>query len=824
MIAAVVTPYAFRGSVLRMEKLVKRLKDLGFSSAIIADPNFHAHVLFNVCLRKEGMLPIHAIVRGKRMFIAKNKEGFRKLVAFYSRRNGSLENVLTVDFSKFKPIMYLDKSERSAYEIMKRILGQEPIEGDFSLTKKEEDPSVICDFEEYDLSEEQVFPSPPSVFFDFDLNSDEEQERFKRELSLIREKGFEGYFTAVKKIVDVAKSLGIRVGPGRGSAVGSFLAYLLGITQVNPLRYGLLFERFINEGRKELPDIDIDVEDLRRRELIKALEKEFGFVALVSAFATLKEKALRNSLRKLGVKVSKDVYELLKELPVRRSIHAAGVIISAREMNLPYYMDDDLRVCEYDMDSLKLIGIEKMDILGLKTLSFISALSERTQKDTDSIKEEKEVFEDISWGMTSGVFQLESSEAKRICRMVQPSSLNSLSHVLALNRPGPLKSGLHFEYLKRRVSGRWRSPEKLEEVLDETFGLPIYQEQIMLMAVKLSGMSMSDADYLRKAVAKKDPKLMKKGLTLLEEGMRKKGFNERFIRETVELMKEFASYAFNKSHSVAYAHISYWLAYYKHHFFPEFLLTFIDFHPAEVDKIFKLVQEGICRGYRLLPPDVNSPLGGFEDREIVLPLHIIKGIGREYATRVDMMKPFSGVTELSQKVGGGSAVENLIKAGAFDNLYSSRREALLAFKGGDVPRAALKLKTKFGKVHESVKPESVEDRILLERDAIGFPLTTVYYESAGKRLCDIFSLGIKGAVRVLSLGKGIITDGLSTLVLKEELPKGEFWVILNEEMEIEQMASVDEVGSVLYDCGILGKFESEVKIPADCEIELKKVR
>ncbi len=826
MIPVLVTPYAFRGSIVRIGDAIRRFKDLGYESIMIADPNFHAHVVFNETARQAGLLPIHAIVKGKKILIAKNKTGFRSLVRFHSGESKDLEGVLVKEFKDFRPVMYLSRSERRAYEIMKAILDQKPVEGDFSLTKKETDPSVLGEFEVYDLREKQTFPKPGDNFFNFGNLSEERRKRLKKEIKLVKEKGFESYFAAVKKIVDKAKELGIKVGPGRGSAVGSLLAFLLGITQVDPLQYGLLFERFINEGRKELPDIDIDVEDVRRRELIKALSKEFRFVSLVSTFATLKDKALRNAFRKIGIRPTKRVQELLRELPVKRSIHAAGVIVSDSDTTLPYYVDEDLKVCEYDMDSLKMIGVEKIDILGLKTLSFIRELERKTSLHSEEIPlDDEQVYESISKGMTSGVFQLESEEARKIARIVAPKKMVELSHVLAINRPGPLKTGLHQEYLKRRIEGGWRSLKGLEDVLNETLGLPIYQEQIMVMAVRLSGMSLSEADLLRKAVAKKDPELMERSLKRLEEGMKELGHDSAFIKDTLDLIKEFASYAFNKSHSVAYSHLSYWLSYYKEKFFPQFLLAFIDFNPSETEKIMRLVQEGICRGYKILNPDVNEPLGNFYEKTIRLPLHVVKGIGKELSIKAHEKGPFSSVSDFSRKVMSGAVVENLIKAGAFDSLYSARKEALRALKTGDIPKAALKIKEKFGKIEKEATSEDIEDRAFLENDSLGFPLTIPNMEETdGAKLCEVVALSVERAVKVRSFGKGLISDGRSVAVLREELPKGDLIVVLNGDLKVLDFAFQEEIAAITYDCGIFGIFADHVKIPADCKVFLKKVK
>ncbi len=790
MIPALVTPYSFRGSVVDIEAAVERFRDLGYRSVLIADPNFHAHVLFNEIVRKNKMVPVHSLVVGNKILIAKSKEGYRSLVLFKSRGLKKIRGVVIRDFSGFRPVMYLDKSSRKSYEAMRKILGLKPLDGDFSLETREEDPLTIGDFEVYDLREKQVFPNPPRDWIDIQKFPEGWRRRLEYEYDLIRKKRFENYFRAVQIIVETAKQKGITVGPGRGSAVGSLFAYAIGITSVNPLDYDLLFERFINEGRKEMPDIDIDVEDERRRELIKLLEEEFTFVSLISTYATLKENSLKKALKSVE-EYSKKTYRELYGLPVKRSIHAAGIIVSSEDMVLPYYEDDGLKVCEYDMNSLKTIGVEKIDVLGLKTLSFLKKLSEETEEDFSSIdKNVRAVYEMISNGTTSAVFQLESSEARKIAKYVSPKNMKELSDVLALNRPGPLKAKLHIEYLNRRLGKAWKVPKKVEDVLKDTHGLPIYQEQIMMMAVEMAGMNLSEADELRKAVARKDPKRMLEVLDALENGLKRNGYTRSEIEEIVEFIKKFSSYAFNKSHSVAYAHISYYLTYYKYKYFPQFLLSFLKHSPYEREKIDLLLKEAQFLGYRILLPSVEEPFGGFRDMEIRLPIGVVRGIDRDLPEKIAKLdrRKVSDVLKLTNQ----AAVENLIKAGAFDSIYPSRREALAALKSGEPPEVLKSLKEKFGKVEKKVKGEGISDRILLEKESMGFAISVPDFDSRRPKIAESYSLWEARAVHVLSMGNGVITDGRS-VIFSKGLPDGELMVILDPERGITKWTkNIDE--------------------------------
>lgn len=782
MIPVLITPYAFRGSVINIESAVKRFKDLGYRSVLIADPNFHAHVIFNEIVRKNKMIPIHSIVIGKKILIAKNKEGYRNLVLFKSKGLKKIRSVIVRDFSGFRPVMYLDKRSRRNYEVMRKILGLEPLKGDFSLEEKEEDPLSIGDFQTYDLRETQFFPKPPDNWLSIQNYPESWRKRLEYEYSLIKRKNFENYFRAVQIIVKTAKENGIIVGPGRGSAVGSLFAHAIGITSINPLDYDLIFERFINEGRKEMPDIDIDVEDERRRELIKLLKERFSFVSLISTYTTLRENSLRKALENIG-ESSKRFYRALYGLPIKRSIHAAGIIVSSEDMILPYYEDNGLKVCEYDMNSLKMIGVEKIDVLGLKTLSFLKKLSEETKEGFSEInKDVKPVYEMISRGITSAVFQLESSEARKIAKYVSPKNMKELSDVLALNRPGPLKANLHLEYLNRRLGKTWKAPKNVEKILKDTHGLPIYQEQIMMIAVEMAGMSLSEADELRKAVSKKDPKRMSEVLDLLRKGLEKNGYSKTEIDNIVNFIKKFSSYAFNKSHSIAYAHISYYLTYYKYKYFPIFFLSFLKHSPYDKKKIDFLIKEAQFLGYKVLLPSVEKPFGEFSKSSIRLPITVVKGVEKNLPEKILKLnrRRISDILNITNQ----ATVENLIKSGAFDSIYPSRREALVALKTGEPSDVLKSLKEKFGEPERIIKGEDIKDKILLERDAMDFALSVPTFESKRPKISESYSTWEARAVHVLSVGDGIITDGVSIAFSKNMIPDGELVVILDPERGI----------------------------------------
>ncbi len=811
MIPLVVSPYSFRGSIIKFDALIDHLDELGLRSAILADLNFHGAVEFNHAMRERGKIPIHALIKGKKVFLALNREGFDSLVRFYNGVSKNMKSVVVKDISSFKVVMYLLKEHRVGFETMRKILKLKPIEGDFSMEGNMRDPLDIFKIEDYSLEVGQVFKSPDPPWPERRFSDPNYVKRLKRELDVVKRMGLTGYFHAVERIVRKAREMDVKVGPGRGSAVGSLLVYALGITSVDPMKYGLMFERFLNEGRKEMPDIDIDIEDTKRHDLIKSLRDVFGFVALVSTFATLKEKSLRNAMKSL--KLTQRGVELVRGLPFKRSVHAAGVVVSEKPLDLPL-IKAEIPIIEYDMDSLKKIGVEKIDLLGLRTLSLLRELEEITGENVENVIPERRVFESISAGLTTGVFQLESLEAREIARYVMPSSISELSHLLAFNRPGPLKIKAHREYLMHRLGKKVDLPSELMEILGETGGLPVYQEQITTMVSKLAGFSLEEADDIRRAISKKDKALLSELLPELERRLSKR-YDENFVRITLDLIEKFASYAFNKSHSVAYAHMSYWMAYFKEHHFSEFFLAYLRWNRSDVMKCFQIVQEARYRGYDVRPPDINSPNGGIGGETLKLPIWLIKGIGGSVVKTLEKITPIERLSDL--KFLSPSVVENLIKSGALDSIYGSRREALEILRKGEGAKVMEKLKSKMGILNEKRKEESLVDRILMESDVLGFPVTILKFSSKLPTLSEVFAKGIKRAVHVLSLGK-LISDGRTTVLMKRPLGDGERLISMKPSGDVEKNVIFHDSLRVFYELDLnVENFEKILEAGFDME-------
>lgn len=569
--------------------------------------------------------------------------------------------------------------------------------------------------------------------------------RLEKELTVIQQTGFSSYFLIVHDLVEFAKSKGIPVGPGRGSAAGSMVAYCLGITNINPMEYGLLFERFLNIERKSLPDIDIDFCRLRRSEIIDYVTQKYGSesVGKIITFATMEAKcAVRDVGRVLGVpleevnRVAKLIpneqhitleraleisYELreyinksdrLKEMfniarklqgtKRQMSVHAAGIVIA------PTKLTDYLPLCksstkqeittQYDMNSIEKIGLLKIDFLGLRTLTVITDTISKIEKrygiklDKFSL-DDQAVYQMLSKGETIGIFQLEkSSSMSELVKKVAPEKFEDLIAVLALHRPGPLSSGMLEEFVQRK---RGLKPIEylhpaLEPILKSTYGVILYQEQVMEIASALAGFSLSQADILRRAMGKKKKDEMMRLREDFVMGAARNGVEKQLAEQIFELLSNFASYGFNKSHSAAYALISYQSAYLKKHFPVEFMASLLNSEIGNFDKIALYLNECRKMGIEVLPPDINESGADFtivEDasgkKKIRVGLETVKHVGRtavEEILKARQNGPFKSLRDFCNRVDTGivnsRAIDSLIKSGAFDSFGQSRATLL----------------------------------------------------------------------------------------------------------------------------------------------------
>lgn len=563
------------------------------------------------------------------------------------------------------------------------------------------------------------------------------EQRLKEELKVIEEMGFAGYFLIVKDFIDFARKNNIPVGPGRGSAAGSLVSYCLGITNIDPIKYGLLFERFLNPERISLPDIDIDFSDKGRDKIIKYVVNRYGEqnVAQIITFGTMAARAVvRDVGRVMGMPYS-EVDRIAKMIPMEpdmtlerameleselkklaeedprieklisysktlegitrhASTHAAGVVIAPSRLTdfVPLYKSNkDEITTQYDMKGIEEIGLLKMDFLGLRTLTVIDdtlrLLREEKKKELDinSITlEDEKVFELFANGQTVGIFQFESSGMRDYLRKLKPGSLEDLTAMNALYRPGPLDSYMIDEYIERKRGRKEIKYEHplLEPILKETYGVIVYQEQVLKIASDLAGYSLGKADILRKAMGKKQAEVMAEQKDEFISGAKSKGIDGKVADKVFELIGKFARYGFNKAHSVGYAYLAYQTAYLKAHFPLEFVAASLSSEIGDSSRIVVLMEEGKRMGISLLPPDVNESSGDFKvaGKKLRFGLGAVKNVGESVIQVIVQAREkggeFKSIFDFCQRVDhrklNKRALESLIQAGAFDSVEKNR--------------------------------------------------------------------------------------------------------------------------------------------------------
>jgi len=574
--------------------------------------------------------------------------------------------------------------------------------------------------------------------------SEEVLKRLEHELKIIKESGFVGYFLIVWDFVQYAKSKNIPVGPGRGSAAGSLVSYLLGITDIDPLKYGLLFERFLNPERISMPDMDIDFCYERRQEVIDYVINKYGKdnVAQIITFGTMMARAvvrdvgralnipygevdkiakliphdpnigLREALRvepqldylyKNDPQVKKliDIALSLEGLTRHVSTHAAGVVIAEKPLieyiPLCKMGEDNQIVTGYAMEALEKIGLLKMDFLGLRTLTVIEETLKIIQRSRNlnlDIKEipldDQKTFRMLQRGETMGVFQLESMGMRELLKKLKPEKFEDIIAILALYRPGPLGTGMIEDFIKRR---RGEIPvvydhKRLEPILKETYGIILYQEQVMQIASEIGGFSMAQADMLRRAMSKKNPEIMDKARKSFVEGASRNGIKPDLANKIFNQIEYFAGYGFNKSHSAAYALISYRTAYLKANFAPEFMTALLTNERDNTDKIVQYINECLRLNIKVLPPDINESFANFtlvSPDTIRFGLTAIKNVGQTAVEEIIRVRkeggPFKSLYDFCERVDlrtvNRKVIESMIKCGVFDR-FGLKRAQLMA--------------------------------------------------------------------------------------------------------------------------------------------------
>ena len=581
-----------------------------------------------------------------------------------------------------------------------------------------------------------------------DRATEEYRTRLQYELDVMIKMGFPGYFLVVADLVAHAKKVGIRVGPGRGSAAGSLVAYALGITGLDPIEHGLLFERFLNPERISMPDIDLDFDERRRAEMIRYATEKYGEdrVAQIITYGTIKSKqALKDATRVLGLayavgeKLTKalppsvmgkditlagvfdtkdpryseagefrdlyegdpdsmrvvDVAKGLEGLKRQWGVHAAGVILSREPLLdvIPIHRReaDGAIITQFDMGACEATGLLKMDFLGLRNLSVLddALLNIKINQNIvvsleDLPLHDKKTFELLSRGETLGVFQLDGGPMRALLRSMAPDSFADISAVIALYRPGPMGENAHNNYADRKNGRKPVEPihpelsQPLQEILGDTYGLIVYQEQVMAIAQKVAGFTLGRADLLRKAMGKKNKEILDKEYIPFEAGMKANGFSNAAINRLWEVLIPFSDYAFNRAHSAGYGVVSFWTAYLKANFPTEYMAALLTSVRDDKDKSALYLSECRRMGIKVLPPDVNESDAEYTPRgkDIRFGLAAIRNVGEGVVAAIKSARTSKGaftsfgdfLAKVDASVCNEKTIESLIKAGAFDSL------------------------------------------------------------------------------------------------------------------------------------------------------------
>ena len=731
---------------------------------------------------------------------------------------------------------------------------------------------------------------------------DEYERRLTYEVEMIKKMQYPGYFLIVWDFIRYAREQGIPVGPGRGSAAGSFVAYCLRITDVDPMAYDLIFERFLNPERVSLPDIDIDFCERRRGEVIDYVTRKYGRenVAQIITFGTMKARAVvRDVARVMDIpyadadRVAKAVPpaldmtldKALVESPVlqeleqkddrvkellgvaRRlegmtrhaSVHAAGVVIAPRPLTefVPLYKSQkDEIVTQWAMKEVERVGLLKMDFLGLSTLTLITdclAEIKRTtgiDLDIDHIPlDDEKTFKLFGEGQTFGVFQFESSGMRELLRKARPARLDDLIALNALYRPGPLKSGMVDDFVARKqgkTEVKYELPQ-LEPILADTYGVIAYQEQVMRIAAVLAGFTMGQSDVLRKAMGKKDPKVMAKQRQAFMEGAARNGISEKKARKIFDLMEFFAGYGFNKSHSTTYAWVAYQTGYLKANYPWHFMAALLTIEAANTEKLAMYLGECRDLGIPILPPDINTSQLAFtvEQTGVRFGLCAVKNVGegailsmlgvRSECGRIDSL--YGLCEQVDQRLVNKRPLESLVKAGAFDSLSSegsvaARRARLFGAVDRAIEHGSRQQRDRdkgqhqlFGGTGEEsgageirlpdVPPWSEAQQLAFEKEALGLYMSGHPLERFSPELkafgaqrfgdligslADVWIAGIVGGLRALKTKKG---DRMAVFQLEDV--GGSLEVVVFPETFARHAALIEADAMLL----VRGKFEKD---------------
>jgi DNA polymerase III subunit alpha len=766
-----------------LEGMPKLSKELGIKLVATNDCHYiekdhaYAHNILLLLSDKNGA-DYRQLRYGTDQVYFKSQDEMKKLFKNYK---GAIENTLEIDE---KINLKLDHTEH--------YYPQFPIPDDVPATNAEE----YFEFLAKEGLKKRVKEITPEI-----------QQRFDFEIETINQMGFAGYFLIVQDFINAAKNMNIPVGPGRGSVAGSLVAFTLGITNINPLEYNLLFERFLNPARKSMPDIDVDFADDKRGEIIDYVRGKYGSncVSQIITFNRLSSKAvIRDVARVLKIpiptvnKITKfipskfgkvftidqalaevpelkwvkdskesDIQDLIKYAKVlegmnrNASKHAAGVVITPEDVSnyvpLANAVSQTDIVTQFNMKEIESWGLLKMDFLGLRTLTIIRDTLSLIKKnhnieiDIDNIPlTDEKTLQLFSRGQTTGIFQFESAPMREYLKKLKPAGLNDLAAMNALYRPGPME--FIDEYIDRKFGVKEVTYQHLilEPILKETYGIIVYQEQVIQIANKVGGMSLAEADILRRAMGKKDLAAMNEQKEKFITGAIKNGISKKTAEEIFEAIDKFANYGFNKSHAVAYSYVAYQTAYLKAHYTAEFLAANLTNEFGNSDKVALFLED--CRKLKIevLPPDVNNPSVTFDvqDGKIRFGMSAIKNVGKPAVeeiikTRNEIGRNFNSIFDFCATVDihlvNKRALEGLVLAGAFDSINNIRSKQFVSIEsaldyGNKARNSVLTAENSlFGGMEDVVKlsePDLPEvpvwpqkERLAKEREVLGFYVT-----------------------------------------------------------------------------------------------------
>ena len=836
--------YSLLKSLIKINDLIEYAKKNNINVLSLCDNNLCGSLEFyNACKQNniKCIIGLEYIYENKKIYLfAKNYNGFKNLLLISRYGLKEYEDIILIndkpiynfefyDINKlyFKEIRSLDKENEPALKYLEAIDKNEKIENisnienvtfeiiqdkiveqiineiNLNLEHKEEilkysneDSNKLLKQKIVEGTKIKFGETVPKIYLD----------RLKHELEIINKMGFCDYFLIVHDYVKYAKDQKILVGPGRGSAAGSLISYVLDITEIDPIKYNLLFERFLNIERVTMPDIDIDFEFDRREEVINYCKNKYGNnkVANIIAFGTLKSRAvIRDLARVMELDVNdlskninpnlllKDNYEnikkylttyelkklyklglLLEGLKRNITMHAAGIVMSNNDLaqSVPMVLNGESYIVGYTPEYLEQIGLLKMDFLGLKNLSILRDSIKKVREIDNTFDIEKIPLNDqktldiFKKGNTLGIFQFESSGMINFLKRLDVNSFDDIVVANALFRPGPANNiDLYINYKKGKIKPNYYD-ERLKNILSPTYGVMIYQEQIMLIASKMAGYTLGEADILRRAMSKKKESVMEKNYAKFIEGALKNGYSLETSKKVFEDIKKFAQYGFNKSHSVAYAYLAYQMAYIKAHYKECFYVSLLTYFNAD-EKINNYIYEARISGVNINKPNINISTNLYEvkDNKVYLPLTSIKGIGTGFVTNLveeRNKKKFQNIFDFVKRVKTNKTIlESLISSGAFDSFEYNRRTLLSNIELicnyselGDLVDDSFFELTKYEEF-------SKKEIMMLEKEYLGL--------SIGQDLINEYSIKYKNAINISDIDKYFDKDvDIVTMVTK----------------------------------------------------------